>query len=354
MKSDASQKKLANKIRNLGRILFKPNFYEENPTSLGLVRNIDGKRSFKEYLKFFLIPNYQPEKITDLEKTLLKEKTQRSTFRKILTPLTILGCSIILIMTFIAIFAPWLSPYSYKDLSLEIFAGSFAPPSPEHLLGTTKYGRDVLGRLIYGSRESLTLGISAILIGYTFGIVFGLVAAYFGGWVDNIIMRIFDLVMTLPGLIIALIFGAIFGRTMENFMIAFGILMIPGNARLIRSQVLQVKENLYIEAAKTSGAKSFRIMFRHILPNAIAPMIVSASFAIGGIILGMTALTYLGMGEPNVVEWGWDINVGRERLTSAPWAFLWPGLCIVLTVFGFILLGDGLVDAFNPRKTSDN
>jgi len=354
MKSDASQKKLTNKIRNLGRFLFKPNLYEENPTSLGLVRNIDDKRSFKEYLKFFLIPNYQPEKITILEKTLLKEKTQRSTFRKLLTPLTIIGGSIILIMIFIAIFAPWLTPYSYKDLSLEVFTGSFESPSPEHLLGTTKFGRDVLGRLIYGSRESLTLGISALLVGYTFGIVFGLVAAYFGGLVDNVIMRIFDLVMTLPGLIIALIFGAIFGKTMETFMIAFGILMIPGNARLIRSQVLQVKENLYIEAAKTSGAKNFRIMFKHILPNAIAPMIVSASFSLGGIILGITALTYLGMGEPNVVEWGWDINVGRERLASAPWAFLWPGFCIVFTVFGFILLGDGLVDAFNPRNTSNN
>jgi len=353
MDSHISQNSFFKKIRNLGKFLFKPNLFEENPTSLGLVRNQDGQISLKEYVKFFLIPKYQPKKIINLESKLLKEKSQRSTFRKLLTPLTVIGASIILIMVIIAIFAPWLSPYSYKDLSLEIFTGSFAPPTPEHLLGTTKYGRDLLGRLIYGARESLTLGFSALFIGYVFGVVFGLVAAYFGGWVDNLIMRIFDVIMTLPGLVIALIFGAIFGREMEIFMVAFGILMIPGNARLIRSQVLQVKENLYVEAAKTSGANNFRIMFKHILPNAIAPIIVSASFAIGGTILGVSALTYLGMGEPNVVEWGWDINVGRERLTSASWAFIWPGFCIVLTVFGFILLGDGLIDVFNPRNTSD-
>ncbi|MHA1746347.1 MAG: ABC transporter permease [Promethearchaeota archaeon] len=354
MKSEISQNHLRTKLHKLGRFLFKPNLYEENPTSLGLLINQNGDQSFKEFLKFFLIPKYQTEKITNFEKIALKEKAQRSVFRKLLTPLTITGGVLILIMVSIAIFAPWISPYSYKQLSLDIFSGSFAPPSPDHLLGTTAYGRDMLGRLIYGARESLTLGISAVLISFVFGIIFGVIAAYFGGWVDSIIMRIFDLIMTLPGMIIALLFGAIFGRTMEIYMLAFGILMIPQNARLIRSQVLQVKQNQYVEAARTSGAKNFRIMFKHILPNSIAPMIVSASFYLGAFILSISSLTYLGMGEANVIEWGGDINVGRTRLVSAPWSFLWPGLCIIISVFGFILLGDGLVDVFNPRNTTEN
>ena len=343
--------KVKHKKLKLLRFLFDSNYFETNQTSLNLISKETDSGKFKSYLKFLFLPGYRNPKIDVREREILRTKTQRSVFRKMLTPLSILGTSIIIIMVGIAIFAPWLSPYSYKDLALEIFTGSFEAPSPEHLLGTTKFGRDVLGRLLYGTRQSLTIGIAAVLISYIFGTIFGLISAYLGGWVDSILMRLFDLMMTLPGLIFAMVFAAIFGRNMQTFLIAFGILGIPRNARLIRSAVLQVKENLYIEAAKTTGAKNFRIMFKHVLPNAITPMIINASFAIGGYILGISALTFLGLGEPNVVEWGWDINQGRG-LNSAPWAFLWPGFFIVVTVLGFTLIGDGLRDAFDPRQSS--
>ncbi|RLI63383.1 MAG: ABC transporter permease [Promethearchaeia archaeon] len=336
------------------KFLFKPDLPKNNPTDIALIKNQAKGKVWVEYLKFFLIPTYQSDSFSALETALIEENSRRSTFRKMLTPLTIIGSLIIIFMVFLAVFAPWLSPYTYKQLSLSQFPGAYAPPSPEHFLGTTLYGRDILGRIIYGARESLTLGISAILISYVFGTIFGLIAAYFGGKVDTIIMRIFDLLMTLPGLVIVLLFGAIFGRTMNVYMISFGILMIPENARLIRSQVLIVKQCQYVEAARISGAKDFRIMFKHILPNSIAPMIISASFSMGATILGITALTFLGMGEPNVVEWGGDVNLGKSMVFQAPWAFFWPGFFIIITVFGFILLGDGLVDVFNPRNTTEN
>ncbi len=338
------------KITAIATFMFTPNQFEPNQTSMDLLGKITDPGSLKEYCKFFFLPTYTPSKIKVREADILKTQTQRSLFRKLLTPLTILGVVIILLMVGIGIFAPWISPYSYLDVSLNIFPGSFEPPSPEHLLGTTAFGRDMFARLIYGTRSSLTLGLSALLIGYSFGTVFGLIAAYFGGRIDNVIMRVFDLLMTLPGLIFALVLGAVFGKEMKIFLIAFGILLIPSIARLIRAAVLQVKESLFIEAAKTAGAKDFRIMFKHILPNAIAPLIVSASFSLGGVILGIAGLTYLGMGEPNIVEWGWDINVGRQKLTTAPWAFLWPGIFIIITVLGFTLLGDGLRDALDPRQ----
>jgi len=354
MSGKNSEKKMQKKVRRWIKFLVKPDLPKNNPTDINLFKNKTKSKAWIEYLKFFLIPTYQPKSLSVLETELIQQKTQRSTFRKMLTPLTITGGLIVVFMVSIAVFAPWLSPYEYKALSLDTFAGAFAPPSKDHILGTTIYGRDILGRIIFGARESLTLGISALLISYGFGTVFGLIAAYFGGRVDTIIMRIFDLLMTLPGLVIVLLFGAIFGRTMDAYMIAFGILMIPENARLIRSQVLIVKQSQYIDAAKISGAKSFRIMFKHILPNAIAPMIISASVSIGAIILSITALTYLGMGEPNVVECGGDVNIGKTRFFTAPWSFIWPGLCIIVTVFGFILFGDGLVDVFNPRNTTED
>ncbi len=348
--SPLKRKNLSGTIKNMGKFLFAKNFFEPNPTSLSLLKVQNSKDSFKHYLRFLTHPIEKPPQFHDMEETFHKEKSKRSFFKKMLNPLTIFGGLILIFIIFLAVFAPWLAPYSYVDISLNRHVGSFLPPSPEHLLGTTALGRDILSRLIYGGRESLTVSLGAILIGYSFGILFGIIAAYFGGWVDTVIMRVFDLIMSLPGLILAMTLLAVLGRTMENLLLGFGILTIPGIARLMRSSVLQVKNNLYIDAAQTLGAKNFKIMFKHILPNAISPMIVSISFSMGGFILGIASLTFIGLGEPDIVEWGYDVNVGSSRLYTAPWAALWPGLIIAFATLGFILVGDGLRDALDPRN----
>lgn len=287
-----------------------------------------------------------------MEKEIAKNKSKRSIFRKLLTPLSIVGLIIILIMITLAVFAPWLSPYSYLDVAINIFAGDFEAPSSAHLFGTTEFGRDVLGRLIWGSRASLTSGLIAISLGLIIGVIIGLIAAYFGGFIDNLIMRIIDIIMSFPGLILAMVIIGILGKTMENILIAFSILLIPEFARLTRGSVLQEKNKTYIEAAKVSGARDFKIMFKYLLPNSISPIVIAATFDLGSTILGIASLNFIGLGEPNIVEWGRDINVGAAMLQVAPWAVLWPGFFISITVLGFMLIGDGLRDALDPRYIS--
>jgi len=349
IQSPLKGKNFSETIKNVWKFLFSKEFFEPNQTSLTLLKAHNSKNTFKNYFKFLSNPLDRPKQFNAMEEKFYREKSKRSFFKKMLRPLTIIGFTIFLFVLFLAIFAPWISPYSYIDISLNRHVGSFAQPSPEHLLGTTALGRDVLSRLIYGSRKSLSTGLGAITIGYSFGIIFGIIAAYFGGWVDKILMRIFDLILSFPGLILAMTVIAVLGRSMGNILFAFGVLAIPGVARLMRSSVLQVKNNLYIKAAKTAGAKDFKIMFKHILPNAISPIIISISFAMGSVILGIAALTFIGLGEPDIVEWGYDVNVARGKLFNAPWAVLWPGFIIAFTALAFILIGDGLRDALNPR-----
>lgn len=352
VRSPLKGKNFSETIENICGFLFSKEFFEPNQTSLTLLKENNSKDTLKHYIQFLVHPIKKPGQFGEMEERFHKEKSKRSLFKKMLTPLTIVGMIILVSISFFAIFAPWVAPYSYIDVSLNRHIGSFLPPSSEHLLGTTILGRDVLSRLIYGSRESLTAGLGAIVIGYGFGILFGIISAYFGGWVDTIIMRIFDLVYAFPGLILAMTIIAVLGRSMENILLAFGLLNVPQTARLMRGSVLQVKNNLYIQAAQTSGAKDFKVMFKHILPNAISPIIVSISFAMGGVILGIAGLTFIGLGEPDIVEWGFDVNAARSHLFTAPWAVLWPGFIIALTTLGFILIGDGLRDALDPRNNT--
>ncbi len=312
-------------------------------------KEINFKRKILRYLKFLIIPFYRPQELSQWEANVNQFKSQRKFFRKLLNPITILGFGIIIFITSMAVFSSWLTPFSYKELAEYTFEGSFSPPSLEHPLGQTLLGRDVLGRIIWGAVTSLTLGSIAILVSVIGGVIIGIISAYIGGIPDSIVMRIFDILLAFPTLIIVFIFISIFGQNINIILIAFGILGIPGYARLIRGSVLQIKEGVFIEAAKVTGANNFKIMFKYILPNVISPIIIAISFDYGGIILGLAGLSFLGLGDPNTIEWGVDINAGRLRLYSAPWASFWPGLMIFITVLGFMLIGDGLRDALDPR-----
>ena len=299
-------------------------------------------------IKFLFIPGYA---LADLEQRRFdyeRQVSKRKFIMRLKSTLTILGiCIIFLVVTF-AIFAPWISAFTFDELTGYPW-GAWKPPSPEHPLGQTKDGRDILGRMIWGARSSLTIALPALFIAVFFGTVIGVIAGYYGGWVDLILMRIMDVFLAFPGLILILVFIAILGPKMEFFIIAYGILGIAGYSRLIRGSVLQSKELPYIDAARVAGAKRWRIMFRHVLPNSIQPIIIAFTFDIGGIILSLAGLSFLGYGDATLIEWGNDIAVGRVHLYDAPWAAIWPGFMIVITVLGFMLVGDGLRDALDPR-----
>ena len=303
---------------------------------------------FVTHLKFIAVPSSTYQELTLKEQEYEKTKSQRRFIRKLNSLLTLIGLGIVLALITIAVFPHWLAPYSFDD-AMGYFLGPFERPSPEHLLGTTQLGRDVLTRLIFGARSSLTVSLPAISLGVVGGVFFGVIAAYYGGWVDSVIMRIADVFLAFPGLILVLVFVGVFGREIEYIMLIYGFLGIPFYSRLIRGNVLQAKELPYVQAARVAGAGNVRIMFRHILPNVIQPVIIAVTFAIGGFILGLAGLAFLGFSDPTFIEWGADINHARDMLYAAPWASIFPGLMIVITVLGFMLVGDGLRDALDPR-----
>ncbi len=305
---------------------------------------------FIRNLKFLIVPASTIEELTFKEREYEKQVSQRKFIRKLKSALTLLGLFIVFCLVTMAVFPHWLSPYTFAEATGYLFL-PFAPPSPEHLLGTTQLGRDVLARIIFGARSSLTVALPAIAMNVIGGVFLGVIAAYYGGWIDSVIMRIADVFLAFPGLILALVFVGIFGKKIQVIMFIYAFLGIPGYSRLIRGNVLQAKELPYVKAAKVAGANNWRIMFKHILPNVIQPVIISVTFAIGGFILGLAGLAFLGFGDPTFVEWGNDISLARENLYDAPWAPLYPGLMILITVLGFMLVGDGLRDALDPRLT---
>jgi len=316
---------------------------------------IDQMKEVKDtYLWFLFKPGQKDDVLSRRDFLFNRLKSKRRFISKLNNPLTKLGLLVIFIAITWAVFSPLISIYNY-----EVVAGinedveQFARPSfPAHPLGVTYFGRDIFSRLIWGARSSLTLGLLSILISMVFGVMIGVFSGYIAGWVDNVIMRIMDIVMAFPGLIMIIIILSIFdepARRMQTILLLYGFLGIPGYARLIRGSVLSERTRTYVEAAKVGGSSNFQIMFKHILPNCIAPIIVSVTFDIGGIILSLAGLSYLGFADTTMVEWGADINEARRKLTSAPWAAIWPGVGIFITVLGFMLVGDGLRDALDPR-----
>ncbi len=299
-------------------------------------------------VKFLILPGSRIEELSLREFEYERTVSKRKLMKRLKNPLTILGFCIIFFIATLAVFAPWISPQSFAE-ALSHHAGSWNPPSPEHPLGQTVMGGDVFSRIIWGARTSLTISLPSIALSVSGGILLGVIAAYYGGWIDSLIMRICDIFLAFPALILSLVFIAIYGPYIEIILMVWGFLGIPIYARLIRGNVLQARELPYIEAARVAGAGNWRIMFRHILPNVIQPIIVFFTFDIGAYILGLAGLSFLGMNQSIMVEWGNDINVARENPYEAPWAGLWPGFMIFLTVLGFMLVGDGLRDALDPR-----
>jgi peptide/nickel transport system permease protein len=261
--------------------------------------------------------------------------------------LVIFGSIVILILVLAALFAPVIAPYDPYAQDLEI---RLQRPSAEHWLGTDTIGRDTLSRVIYGTRTSLLIGLVAIGFAATIGMALGLIAGFYGGWVYNIIMRIIDAIMAFPMMLLALVIAALLGGGIVNVIIALSVSMMPSYARLMSAQVMSIKQADYILAEKSLGSKSFRIMLRHIFPNCLPPLIVLVTMMLGATILAEAGLSFLGVGiKPPTAAWGAMVSEGREYLMTDPVLSIAPGAAIMLVVFAFNMVGDGLRDALDPR-----
>jgi len=256
------------------------------------------------------------------------------------------GASIVIILILIAIFAPAISPY---DPIKQNFKIQLQPPSADHLFGTDEFGRDILSRVFHGARWALFVGFLADSIALVFGVTLGLLAGYYGGWLDGVIRWLTDVMLAFPYLLLAMIVVAVLGPGITNAMIAVGVVYMPQYIRLVRGTVLSIREQEYIEAARCVGMSPTRIIFRHVLPNCIAPIIVMATLAIGWAIVETAGLSFLGLGaQPPMPEWGAMLASGRNYMLTAWWIATFPGLAILVVVIGFNILGDGLRDVLDP------
>lgn len=258
-----------------------------------------------------------------------------------------LGLSIVVLLVLAALAAPWVSPYDPVQMS---GGEAFEGPSGRHPLGTDEYGRDLLSRIIYGSRTSLSVGIISVSISLVIGTVLGLVSGYFLGATDMVVSRIMDILFAFPPLLLALVVIAVLGPGIDRTMVAIGIVYIPLFSRLCRGSVLAERGKVYVDAARMVGSGNGRIMRRHILPNVLAPIIVQASLCMSYAVLAEAALSFLGLGtQPPMPSWGSMLNKGVAVMYHSPWVSIWPGLAIMIVVFAFNVFGDGLRDALDPR-----
>lgn len=282
----------------------------------------------------------------------LKEKSKNKSivlYKIKKNPMTILGLSIIIIMALMAIFAPYIT--SYNPTQMNIF-DRFQAPSIKHLFGTDEVGRDILTRVIYGTRISLTTSISVVVVAGIIGAFIGSVCGYFGGYVDQIVMRIMDMVLAFPTLILAMVLAATLGASLFNVMLAIAVVKIPVYVRLARGEALVIKNNLYVKASKTFGLPNLYVIFRHIIPNVITPVIIQLTLDLGDTILLVATLGFLGLGaKPPTPEWGTMISTGFKYMLEQWWYPTFPGLAVFLASTGFNLIGDGLRDVLDPKSS---
>lgn len=282
------------------------------------------------------------------EKVIGPWKEAWRSFRK--SKAALAGTAIVVFFILLAVFGPLIAPEGINEQKLQDPSLRLAPPSSEYWLGTDDFGRDIFSRIVYGARISLAAGFSAVILSIIVGSFLGVVAGFYGRWIDTIISRIFDIMLAFPSILLAIAIVSILGPSLQNALIAIAIINIPNFGRLIRSKVLSVKEEDYIVAAKAVGMRDSRILWRHILPNSFSPVIVQGTLAIATAIIEAAALSFLGLGaEAPQPEWGKMLFDARVHLMTAPWTMIFPGLAIMLTVLGFNLMGDGLRDALDPK-----
>jgi len=269
--------------------------------------------------------------------------------RLLRNPTSVFGLCMITLMLICALFAPWIAPYD--PIRGDLANDYVQPPSIEHVFGTDAIGRDVFTRVIYGAQLSLKIALATQVIALTIGIIAGMVSGFFGGWIDLVLMRIVDIIMAFPLLVIAIAFTGVLGSSEFNIVLALGLVNWTVIARIVRSQVLSAKENEYVMAARALGAPNLTLMVRHILPNIIAPVIVYATLGLGSVILAEASLSFLGLGSAQQAtpSWGKMLTESRAFIRSAWWMPFYPGAAILITVMGFNLLGDALRDALDVR-----
>jgi peptide/nickel transport system permease protein len=262
-------------------------------------------------------------------------------------PLGALGAVLVVAVLFAGVFAPLIAPYGYSEQNLR---QKFKSPSAEHWMGTDELGRDIFSRIIYGARVSIIIGFTVVAVSVTLAVTLGLVTGYFGGWFDTLAQRGVDIWIAFPDLILLITIIAVFGVGLPQLILALAINRFAGSSRLQRGLVLSLKTNQYVEAARTLGASDLRIMVRHLLPNLVPFILVSASIGLGGAILAESSLSFLGLGVPPPhPTWGGMLSKGRSYIAIAPHMVVWPFLALATAVFGFNVLGDALRDVLDPR-----
>lgn len=299
----------------------------------------------KETLRGLMIANQVDAKASSLS---------REAWRRVRSnPLAMIGATIIVFFVLVAIFAPWLSPFNPRDKSWfdQIRPSSVPGPSAHHWFGLDESGRDELSRIIWGARSSLLIGIVSLAVGAIFGSAIGLLAGAFGGWVDSLAMRIIDILLSVPGLLLALSVAAVLGQSQTAVMLAVAVPNVPLFARLLRGSMLAEREKDYVVAATSVGLARHSLVFRHVLPNSLGPMIVQGTLALATAIIDAAALSFLGLGsaDPTIPEWGRMLANTQKYLNIAPHLAIFPGLAILITALGFNLFGESVREALDPK-----
>ena len=275
---------------------------------------------------------------------------RRGWFRFRQSGLSMLGAALVLAVLVLAVIGPWIAPYPEHVAGGVDTANRFVPPSWAHPFGTNELGQDVFSLVLAGTRISVLAGLGVVLLGTVVGTLAGALAGFFGGWADEVLMRLADLKLTVPGLILAMAVAAALGPGLMNMVIAIALSWWPGYARLVRGEVIARKEEVYVVAAQAIGASPARVLFRHVLPNIVSPIVVKMSLDMGFAILTVASLGFIGIGvRPPTPEWGTLLSVSRSYMPDFWWTAVFPGLAMFVAIFGFNLLGDGLRDVLDPR-----